>query len=681
MKNLLTCSVCDQMLHEPWTIACGHTYCYSCLSSWFTQTEHKKTCPECRSTVTDMPAPAFVIKQIVDIYVNRLIQEASDPTQENHEERSKEERRAVEDDRAVDRLFKGCFNSSRLTRIVYDQSDRVYRCASCGHEFEGGAHCTNCGVSYEGENEAIEEDYMGSGLDEAEFGMDADDFEDGENFEHDPEDFDGSGAYFAANGMAAVGFPPEFARLHAIHHLRHYNHGRNDFQQFDSENDDDDDDDDEQGEDSDSSMRDFIEEVEPSEHESIESPRGLRRRARLQISDDEDEDDSSIVATQSRGARQRGERGNRSRPQIIDSDDEVDSDGNLVVDTTSGEERARYNSRRQTTTVQDSDDESSDFEHEDSFLGLQARGDESVEGGWSPLDGGGSESSDTNAGAFQDYQEDAHGSQYAEYQSDTDSDATPTLHTTNVSEDDGEGDEDEEGGASASRLMAAPDPPSRRPRPWEGPDDFNRPGQEEMYEFARQRRASASSIQQPQRARKRQSRRPRVISSDEEEDDEDQNVDDAMESSPEVNGTRSGRRDGENLGQVNYVHGDDEQSSEESVQPPRRRRRLFRFEDDEQIVTPRRLRMTTSGDSSGATIARHLANPWDNRGQLTRDFASPSPRSHRRLYYAPRDTISGGYARREQTLSSRPSYTVDAMGAITSPVLFRTSPRRRANYY
>jgi len=29
IRNLVTCSICDQLLYEPWTLGCGHTYCYS----------------------------------------------------------------------------------------------------------------------------------------------------------------------------------------------------------------------------------------------------------------------------------------------------------------------------------------------------------------------------------------------------------------------------------------------------------------------------------------------------------------------------------------------------------------------------------------------------------------------------------------------------------------------------
>lgn len=29
IRSLVTCAVCDQLLYEPWTLGCGHTYCYS----------------------------------------------------------------------------------------------------------------------------------------------------------------------------------------------------------------------------------------------------------------------------------------------------------------------------------------------------------------------------------------------------------------------------------------------------------------------------------------------------------------------------------------------------------------------------------------------------------------------------------------------------------------------------
>jgi hypothetical protein len=29
LRNHLTCKICDRLLYQPYTIACGHTYCYT----------------------------------------------------------------------------------------------------------------------------------------------------------------------------------------------------------------------------------------------------------------------------------------------------------------------------------------------------------------------------------------------------------------------------------------------------------------------------------------------------------------------------------------------------------------------------------------------------------------------------------------------------------------------------
>lgn len=28
IRGICTCTICDQLLYEPWTLGCGHTYCY-----------------------------------------------------------------------------------------------------------------------------------------------------------------------------------------------------------------------------------------------------------------------------------------------------------------------------------------------------------------------------------------------------------------------------------------------------------------------------------------------------------------------------------------------------------------------------------------------------------------------------------------------------------------------------
>ena len=78
LRSHLTCKICDRLFYQPYTIACGHTYCYSvspgklslridhadspkCLCTWFVPNKARKTCPDCRTVVTQVPAPAYVV--------------------------------------------------------------------------------------------------------------------------------------------------------------------------------------------------------------------------------------------------------------------------------------------------------------------------------------------------------------------------------------------------------------------------------------------------------------------------------------------------------------------------------------------------------------------------------------------------------------------------------------------
>ena len=153
IKNLVTCSICDQLLYEPWTLACGHTYCYSCLCNWFVPNKRKKTCPECRTAVKQMPAPSFVVKQMVTILMSRSEILPSDETIEQHQERAREETESVEKDRKDTLgLFKGTFTPERKS-ILYDEADGVTRCPQCMMEYEGGTMCHGCGQEIDPEDE------------------------------------------------------------------------------------------------------------------------------------------------------------------------------------------------------------------------------------------------------------------------------------------------------------------------------------------------------------------------------------------------------------------------------------------------------------------------------------------------------------------------------------------------
>ncbi len=65
LRALIICRVCVRPLFEPYTIECGHTFCYGCLSRWFERDRTKKTCPDCRAETTRAPAPAYLVRNFI----------------------------------------------------------------------------------------------------------------------------------------------------------------------------------------------------------------------------------------------------------------------------------------------------------------------------------------------------------------------------------------------------------------------------------------------------------------------------------------------------------------------------------------------------------------------------------------------------------------------------------------
>ena len=65
IRTLITCRVCVRPLFEPYTIECGHTFCYGCLVRWFERDQTRKSCPDCRAVVIRPPAPAYLVRTCV----------------------------------------------------------------------------------------------------------------------------------------------------------------------------------------------------------------------------------------------------------------------------------------------------------------------------------------------------------------------------------------------------------------------------------------------------------------------------------------------------------------------------------------------------------------------------------------------------------------------------------------
>ncbi|KAF2280865.1 uncharacterized protein EI97DRAFT_490964 [Westerdykella ornata] len=157
LRSHLTCKICDRLLYQPYTISCGHTYCYSCLCTWFVANKARKTCPDCRAVVTQPPAPAYVIREMACVFISRTELLPAGETAEQHAQWQKEEADAVQQDKdsqdpRTGGLFKGCFRPSRhhapSVRAIRDQEDGVDRCPMCNWELEDGG-CEQCGLFFD----------------------------------------------------------------------------------------------------------------------------------------------------------------------------------------------------------------------------------------------------------------------------------------------------------------------------------------------------------------------------------------------------------------------------------------------------------------------------------------------------------------------------------------------------
>ncbi|CAG8059519.1 unnamed protein product [Penicillium salamii] len=154
IRTLVQCGICIRPLYEPFTLACGHTFCYSCLTSWFSGGKEKRTCPDCRAPVKTQPAPAYLIRTMVQIFTGRAeLLDKGESTKE-HAKNQKDEAEKLDQDKANNHptrggLFGGLFRPrDAIPKPVIDVDDGVMRCPHCAWELEEGDTCAGCGYEY-----------------------------------------------------------------------------------------------------------------------------------------------------------------------------------------------------------------------------------------------------------------------------------------------------------------------------------------------------------------------------------------------------------------------------------------------------------------------------------------------------------------------------------------------------
>ncbi|KAL9104074.1 MAG: hypothetical protein Q9163_000926 [Psora crenata] len=95
--------------------------------------------------LAEMPAPAYVIRDVTQILTTQAELMPAGETTEEHKKWQEEEKQKVELDRSGQRgLFKGIFRRQRIGPFIRDEQDGVARCPRCTWELEDGA-CGSCG--------------------------------------------------------------------------------------------------------------------------------------------------------------------------------------------------------------------------------------------------------------------------------------------------------------------------------------------------------------------------------------------------------------------------------------------------------------------------------------------------------------------------------------------------------
>ena len=81
-KDQFNCSICLDVLRDPVTIPCGHSYCSGCIKHYWDQDEYLGVygCPQCRQSFNPRPLLGrnTMLADVVERFKNTRYQTATD---------------------------------------------------------------------------------------------------------------------------------------------------------------------------------------------------------------------------------------------------------------------------------------------------------------------------------------------------------------------------------------------------------------------------------------------------------------------------------------------------------------------------------------------------------------------------------------------------------------------------
>ncbi|XP_028439193.1 tripartite motif-containing protein 35-like [Perca flavescens] len=86
VESFLNCHVCSETFRDPVSLSCHHSFCSSCLHTFWEQANNKN-CPICkRKSLTDEPGVNFALKELADNFAGRQKSESSETGKEKEKE-------------------------------------------------------------------------------------------------------------------------------------------------------------------------------------------------------------------------------------------------------------------------------------------------------------------------------------------------------------------------------------------------------------------------------------------------------------------------------------------------------------------------------------------------------------------------------------------------------------------